>query len=73
MESDKPELRALRVEVATKEKKATKRQVQEAIEKRLASEPTDLFEKFNNVVLLVQHQQRGTPDPECDPKVRSSS
>lgn len=59
MNSEQPEVRALRVEVATKKKKATKRQVQEAIEKRLASEPTDLFEKSNNVVLLIQHQVAG--------------
>jgi hypothetical protein len=57
-----PEFPALRVEVETKGDEVTAEQVQEAIRRRLASEPTDLFEKNSSVVLLIQHQVGGVSE-----------
>jgi len=56
---EQPEFPALLVRVETQTDKVTAKEIQEAIQRRLASEPTDLFVKNSSVVLLVQHQVRG--------------
>jgi hypothetical protein len=62
MEPVKPEVPALRVEVEGPLDELTAGKVAEAIKQRLATESTDLFEKDDTLVLLVQHQVRGTPE-----------
>ena len=57
-----PEFPALRIEVETQTDKVTAKEIQEAIQRRLASEPTDLFVKNSSVILLVQHQVGGTSE-----------
>ena len=58
MESEKPDVPALRVEVEGPLDELTAETIAEAIKRRLAAEPTDLFEKDDTLVLLVQHQVR---------------
>jgi hypothetical protein len=62
MVPENPEFAALQVIIETETDKVTAEDVEKAIRRRLASEPTDLFVKNSTVVLLVQHQVRGLPE-----------
>ena len=62
MDSENPEVPALRVEVTGPRNEVTAEKIADAIKRRLAAESTDLFEKDDTLVLLVQHQVSGTPE-----------
>lgn len=55
---------ALRVEVRGPRKLVTTKKVEQAIHKKLAAEPTDIFAHTDSLILLVQHQIGGTRSPE---------